>query len=193
MFKRIIGIVIIVLIIGGGGEGIATATEDMSLKDAMKEAVGNVDNVPKVQSKADVLRTLFKRVLDDKVKKAETLSIREKCSGGHYKNMAAMSVIVSELKNMRKLNLMNYLLAKRILYVHTDAINHYLTLNFAMLERSVFEVGLTANIIRNQLDRIEDVKTEDVKAKGMIREILALEEEILNHFFSYYKVFRTEG
>lgn len=190
MFKRIIGIVIIVLIIGAGATGIASAKNISNVM--MKEAIGNVDNIPNVQSKSDVLRTLFKRALDDKVKKAETLSLREKCSGGYYKSITAMSIIVSELKNIRKLNLMNYLLCKRILYMHPEAINHYLTLNFAMLERSVFEVGLIVNTIRNQLDNMEDAKTEDVKAKGMIEEILLIEEEILNHFFSYYEVFRTK-
>jgi hypothetical protein len=122
----------------------------------------------------------------------ETLSIREKCSGSYYKDITAMSIIISELKNIRKIHLMNYLLAKRILYVHADAINHYLTLNFAMLERSVFEIGLTVNIIRVQLDYMNDAKAKDIKAKGMIREILDMEGEILNHFFSFYKVFKTK-
>lgn len=199
MFKKLIGIIIIifiinsagVLLLGGGSAGIAAEQEPVS-NVMVKEAVGNVDNVPKIQSEADVLRTLFKRALDDKVKKAETLSIREKCSGGYYKSITAMSIIVSELKNIRKLHLMNYLLAKRILYIHPDAIDRYLTLNFAMLERSVFEIFLTVDIIRNQLERMEDVKTKDVEAKKMIEEILDMEEEILNHFFSFYKVFRTE-
>ena len=205
MFKRIIGkligIIIIIFIInsagvlltGGGATGIASDTEvDMSLNEAIKEAIGNVNNVPKAQSRPDELRTLFKRILDKKIKEMETLSIRQKCSGGHYKDVAAMGIIVSELKNMRKLNLMNYLLSKRIAYVDSKAINHYLTLNFAMLERSVFEIGLIANTIRIQLDSMNDTKAENVKAKGMIREILDREEEILNHFFSYYEVFRTK-
>jgi hypothetical protein len=201
MFKKLIGIIIIifiinsagVLLIGGGGEGIASTTEvDMSLNEAIKEAIGNVNNVPKAQSRPDELRTLFKRILGEKIKKMETLSMREKCSGGYYTDVMAMSIIISELKNIRKINLMNYLLAKRIAYVNSKAINHYLTLNFAMLERSVFEIGLIGNTIRDQLDRMEDAKTEDVKAKEMIREILDREGEILNHFFSYYEVFRTE-
>ena len=201
MLKKLIGIIIVIfivnsvgiLLIGGGSAGIASTTEvDMSLNDAIKEAIGNVNNVPKAQSRPDELRTLFKRILAEKIKEMETLSMRQKCSGGYYKDVAAMKIIISELKNIRKLNLMNYLLAKRIAYVDSKAINHYLTLNFAMLERSVFEIGLIANTIRIQLDDMNDAKAKNVKAKGMIREILAMEEDIINHFFSYYEVFRTE-
>ncbi len=199
MFKKLIGIIIIifiinsagVLLVGGGPKSIAAEQEPAS-NVMVKEAIGYVENIPTVQSKADVLRTRFNLILIEKLKRAETLSIREKCSGGYYKNVAAMSIIISELKNMRKLHLMNYLLAKRILHIHPDAIIDYLTLNFAVLERSVFEIGLTINIIKNQLERMEDAKTKDVEAKKMIEEILAMEEDIIKHFLSFYEVFRSE-
>ena len=82
---------------------------------------------------------------------------------------------------------MNYMLCKRILYVHPEAVDHYLTINFAMLERSVFEIGLTVSIIKSQLEKVKNKKAVD-----LIKEILFIEEEILNYFFSFYEVFRSE-
>ncbi len=192
MFKKLIGIIIVifiinsagVLLIGGGGEGIASTEESAESLDAsIKEAVGIVDNVPRTQLKVDVLRTLFKRILvEEAAFDAFTLKTVD-----DSRSVMAMAIIVSEFKNMRKLHLMNYLLCKRILYVHPNAVNHYLTMNFAILERSYFEIGLTISIIEGQLEYVKDKE-----AVELCERILAIEPEIMEHFHSFYGVFRTK-
>ena len=180
MFKRIIGILIVVFMIGGGAAGITSATENMSLKNNIKEAIGNVNKVTMAQSEVDVLRELFRQVLAEE-RAARNLTI------GYCENIGAMAVIDAEIKNIRKIHLMNYMLCKRVLYVRPEAVNHYITINFAMLERSIYEIKLTADIIKNQL---EYVKNE--KAIELVEKILSLEEGIINHFYSFYKVFNSE-
>jgi len=196
MFKKLIGIIVIifiinsagVLFIGGGAAGVAADREPVrTISNVMViEAIGNVDNVPQVQSRADELRALFKRILAEE---AATVKTFDGSSSNIYncKSIMAMAIITSEFKNLRKIHLMNYLLCKRILHVHPDAVNHYLTLNFMMLERSILEIDLTTRIIEDQL---EYVKNGEAIELG--RRILAAEKEIVNHLYSFYKVFESE-
>ncbi len=192
MIKKLIGIIVIifiinsagVLLIRGGTTGIAAVQESTEDLDAsIKEAVGNVDNVPLAQSKVDELRTLFKRILAEEAASVEAFDN----SNSDCKSIMAMAIIDAEFKNIRKLLLMNYLLCKRILHVHPNAINHYLTMNFAMLERSIFEIKLTTGIIEGQLEYVKDRE-----AIELCKRMLALEGGIIEHLFSFYEVFRTE-
>lgn len=196
MFKKLIGIIIVifiinsagVLLIGGGSAGIAAEQEDgINSAVMIKTALVSLNKAPIVQSRADEYRTLFIRIMAKKYTDMKALSISEKCLPNYYKSMVAMAVINSELKNIRKINLMNYLLAERTRYVHPKAINQYLTLNFAMLKRSVYEIEITIGIIKDQARHVESKEAVD-----LCKKMLALEEKIVEHFYSFYEVFKSE-